>query len=160
MKTLLLALLLLLTFGVDAVDQLPTPVSQWILANNCEKENRRTEIIDQFISIQYESFTMDGRKLGGRQSLKEFLGRSHSAFRNYRLEVLDSATQGSRTWLRLRATGTNVGAVMGIEPSGAEVSVGLVVILEVQNNQITREWLLSDSASLLRQIKGASHRPQ
>ena len=153
MKTALLVLALLLAVNVDAGNHLPISVAEWIRANNCADESRRNDIIDEFIAPRYASFAMDGTQLGDRQALKMFLQKSHAAFSSYQLEVLDSAVQGDRTWLRLRASGRNVGPVMGLEPSGVDVSLGLVVILESNNNQVTREWLLSDTSALLRQLK-------
>jgi len=148
-----MALCSLLALDSVAADPLPVAVSDWLRANNTPGELQREQIIDNVVAIDFVSSSMDGLKIGDRASFKYFLRGAHAAFRDYRLDVLDSATQGNRIWLRIKASGTHVGPLMGIEPSGTKVSLGLVVILEVVHDRVTHEWQLSDTASLLRQLR-------
>lgn len=153
MRALLgMALCSVLALDAFAADPLPSVVNDWIRANNTSKEVQREQIIDNTVAVDFVSSSMDGLSLGDRDSFKLFMRGAHKAFSDYRLDVLDSAKQGNRIWLRIKASGTHVGPLMGIDPSGTKISVGLVVILEIENEKITREWQMSDVASLQRQL--------
>ncbi len=119
-------------------------------------DDERNAIIDDVVSVDFVSSTMDGIAIGNRDSLKQFLHGAHAAFEDYKISVLDSAKEGHRVWLRLRGGGRHVGSLMGVELSGRRISVGAVVILEVADGRIVHEWQLSDIPSLTQQLRNGA----
>lgn len=141
-----------LSSSTYAADPLPSVVQEWLRANNTSGEVQREQIIDNVVSVEFVSSTMDGTRLGDRDAFKAYLRGAHGAFKDYRLEVLDNSEHENRIWLRLRASGMHVGPLMGVKPSGTKISLGLVVILEISNDRIIHEWQISDTASLANQL--------
>lgn len=153
MKLLIAAFLFLgATSSAYSSDPLPIAVQSWLQANSTSDDEERDAMIDEVVSANFVSSTMDGAAVGDRDSFKRFLRGAHAAFDNYQISMLDSVIDDRRVWLRLRGTGTHVGPIMGIEPSGINVSIGVVVVLEVADGRIIHEWQLSDIPKLTQQL--------
>ncbi len=156
MKTLLLAIAFCAA-GVHADSEaaLPLPVLTWIDAQSISEAETRAAVIDEVVSEGFVSRAMDGTEIGNRDSLKQFLLGAHAALANYQLSVVDSAVADERVWLRLNASGTHAGPLLGVAPTGRRISVASVVVLEIVDERITAEWLLTDTASMARQLHDA-----
>jgi predicted ester cyclase len=137
---------------VWAGEDLPYPVQQWLKVNNTIDQNSRNTMIDKLIADDYVAMSLNDVVSGNREQLKSYLSGAHGAFSDYRLHVLDTAWQADKVWLRLEASGMHQRTFLGVPATNRQVTVGLVVILQISEDQVLREWQLSDTGSLMRQI--------
>ena len=64
---------------------------------------------------------------------------------------------GEKAAVRWRANGVHTGSFMHEKPTGNQVELKGIVIYEIRNQKITRDWLMSDNMGFLTQIGILSH---
>lgn len=75
-----------------------------------------------------------------------------AAFPDIALTVDDVLIDGDRIAFRSTLRGTHLGPFRGFEPTGRPVTVSLVDIVRVENDQFVEQWGGPDLLDLLRQI--------
>jgi predicted ester cyclase len=85
---------------------------------------------------------------GVRQQFEGF----RAAFDGFRAEVLDQIAEGDKVVTRKVFRGTHSGSFNGVEPTGAEVEIGVIDIVRVQDGRIVEHWNCVDRLGLLAQL--------
>src|SRR5262245_55512254 len=76
-----------------------------------------------------------------------------AAFPDFRMEVEEILASGDKTVARVKATGTQDGAFMGMPPSGKYAEVQLIDIMRFDESGLVCEhWGVADMLSLLQQL--------
>ncbi|MFN8252461.1 MAG: ester cyclase [Ferruginibacter sp.] len=75
-----------------------------------------------------------------------------AAFPRYKVHVDEMTAEGSRVNVRARITGTHLGALGSIPPSGKKVDFPFVICYEIENNMIISHWMIADQLALMEQI--------
>lgn len=88
----------------------------------------------------------------GRQTLKDFIGKLHSAFPDLRVSIEDLVASGDRVVTRCTTTGTQDGEYFGIPPTGNRVTMTEVQIYRVVNGRIVELWLVFNVLGVLQQL--------
>lgn len=70
----------------------------------------------------------------------------------YELFADEIICEGNRVVVRARMTGTHVGELRGIPPTGKNIELPFVIGYEVENNKIKSFWLFADQVLLLEQL--------
>lgn len=77
----------------------------------------------------------------GPAQVKHEIRYFRSAFPDLIYEVVDAAAQGDRVWVRYRATGTQLGAAWGFEPSGKKATFeGVTIFTFNEDGRIVDRW--------------------
>jgi predicted ester cyclase len=84
--------------------------------------------------------------------LKEHGRFFEKAFPKYELIVDEMVEEGNRIAVYGKVRGVHKGELMGIPPTGKEISISLMIIYEVENNQIVNHWMVSDNFALMQQL--------
>lgn len=74
------------------------------------------------------------------------------AFPDLRYELEDMIAEGDRLAIRHTATGIHDGELMGIEPTGEEVEVSVMIMFRFEDGNIAEVWLHSNQLSMLEQL--------
>ena len=95
-----------------------------------------------------------GQSVEGRDGFKEYVRAVRRAFPDFHNRVEELVAEGDRVMARLTYSGTHVGELFGIAPTGRQVSYAGVGLVRVALGRIAEGWVLGDLHGLLRQLKG------
>ena len=82
-----------------------------------------------------------------------------SAFPNIAHTIEDQIAEGDKVVTRLRAHATHEGELMGLPPSGKEVTIEGISIWRIADGKIKERWFNYDALGLMRQL-GAFREPE
>jgi len=88
----------------------------------------------------------------GLEAYQQFISMYYAAFPDLHFLVEDMIAEGDRVVFRYTAQGTHQGALMGIAPTGKQVTVTGIGITRRANDKNVEEWLNVDTLGLLQQL--------
>jgi predicted SnoaL-like aldol condensation-catalyzing enzyme len=110
-------------------------------------------IVDEVIASDMKEHQSFGVPLPpGPAGTKIIITSLRGMFPDIKLSIEDSVTQGDRVWIRIKARGTNTGAVMGKPPSGKNMEIDVFDLCVVKKGKIVEHWGVPDQLSMLEQI--------
>jgi predicted ester cyclase len=86
-----------------------------------------------------------------RRVKRLFMG-FHSAFPDWREEIVELVVDGNTVAGRFRCSGTHLGEFLGEAPTGKRMDVEEVFFLRVEDGKFVGFWALEDSLSRLHQL--------
>ncbi len=86
------------------------------------------------------------------ESLKQHIQMFETAFPGYQLSEEDMIAEGDRVAVRSIMTGTHQGELMGIPPTGKNVTVPLMIMYRISEEKIVEFWINADTLGLLQQL--------
>ena len=111
----------------------------------------RLGIIDELLVPDYVNHVA-GTDVVGRDAMKQFVSSYRAAFPDYSCTIDDQVAEGDKVVTRWTARGTQQGELMGIPPTGKQVSLGGVAIDRLVDGQVAETWLEADVLSMLQQL--------
>jgi len=88
-----------------------------------------------------------------KDGVKDFFRMQRAAFPDLHMEVADAFASGDKAVARVRYTGTNRGAFMGMEATGKSVDVQLIDIFLLGDDGLVREhWGVLDLMAMMQQL--------
>lgn len=88
----------------------------------------------------------------GREGMKQALANFRTAFPDLETSCEHLIAEGDTVVLRWKARGTHRGELMGIPPTGKQVTLKGVDILRIENGKIAERWAEYDNLGLLQQL--------
>jgi steroid delta-isomerase-like uncharacterized protein len=88
----------------------------------------------------------------GIEGLAQFASRFRSAHPDLRIKLEDDIAEGDKVVTRWTASGTHQGELMGIAPTGSQVTVIGITIHRIEDGKIVEEWSNWDALGLMQQI--------
>jgi steroid delta-isomerase-like uncharacterized protein len=76
----------------------------------------------------------------------------YAAFPDLQHSIEDQIAEGDRVVTRLTIRGTHQGELMGVPPTGKQITVTAISIDRIANGQIAEEWVNSDVLGMLQQL--------
>src|SRR2546428_11983152 len=110
------------------------------------------------LTAYYELFTPDfvlhnaSMTVQGLEAYKQFLLMYLAAFPDARLTLEDTIAEGDKVVTRQTFRGTHTGDLMGIPPTGKQVSSTGIIITRVANGRAIEQWNNYDDLGLLQQL--------
>jgi predicted ester cyclase len=87
-----------------------------------------------------------------RAGLRLFVEETRAAFSNKHFKELERISEGPRTALRFRMTGTQDGSLHGVPPFGAEIDIEGCDLIYIQNNRIVRVRAYLDLMAIVQKL--------
>jgi steroid delta-isomerase-like uncharacterized protein len=88
-----------------------------------------------------------------RAGVKDFFRMQRAAFPDMRMAVEDVVASGQKVVARVKYTGTNQGAFMGMPATGKRVEVQLIdVFLFGDDGRVDEHWGVLDALALMQQL--------
>ena len=84
--------------------------------------------------------------------VKRLFGEFHSAFPDWREEIVELVAEGNTVAGRFRCSGTHLGEFLGEAPTGRRMEVEEVFFLQAEDRKFVRFWALEDSLNRMRQL--------
>jgi steroid delta-isomerase-like uncharacterized protein len=109
-------------------------------------------IIDELVAPEYVEHVAGGQEIVGPAGLKQFIAQFATAFPDLQLTVEEMIGEQDKVVTRFTMRGTHRGELMGIAPTGKQVSVPVVLISHIANGQFVEDWEIIDQLGLLQQL--------
>lgn len=88
----------------------------------------------------------------GLEGRTMFVSAFITAFPDIHIHVEDTVTEGDKLVTRWSAHGTHQGDLLGIPPTGKEVSINGIAIDRFENSQSVEHWEIIDQLGLMQQL--------
>ena len=109
-------------------------------------------VIDELIASDYVVHDPAQPEARGPEGVKEFVRTYLTGFPDGRITVDDQLAEGDLVATRWTGRGTQNGELMGIPPTGKQVTVSGLTISRVKDGKIVEEWSNWDTLGMLRQL--------
>lgn len=88
-----------------------------------------------------------------REGVRAFFHAQIAAFPDFAMTVEDVVDGGEKVVARVRATGTQTGAYMGIPPTGRSIDVAVIDIMRFGDDGLVHEhWGVFDAMAMMQQL--------
>ena len=113
------------------------------------------DVVDEIFTKDFLYHQPDGGEMKGRDALKQMARMFRHALPDLRCTIEDQVAAGDKVVTRWSLHGTHNGEMMGIAPTGKQVSVWGTVIHRFEGDLIAEAWDAYDTLSLMKQIGAA-----
>lgn len=79
-----------------------------------------------------------------------------AAFPDWRDEILDVVAENDLVVARLRASGTHLGRLLDIDPTGERCQWGMIEIVRIRDGKIAEQWGYSDFSDVVSRLRKVS----
>ena len=86
------------------------------------------------------------------EGFKQFLAMYFTAFPDLHFTIEDLIAEGDTVVVRHSARGTHRGMLMGIPPTGKQISTSGIAIIHFANGKSVEDWFNGDDLGLMQQI--------
>jgi steroid delta-isomerase-like uncharacterized protein len=93
-----------------------------------------------------------GQDIVGIEGLTQFVSMMRSALPDLRITLEDDMAEGDKVVTRWIGQGTHQGELMGIAPTGNQVTITGITIHRIEDTKIVEEWSNWDALGLMQQI--------
>jgi steroid delta-isomerase-like uncharacterized protein len=87
-----------------------------------------------------------------REGLKRYLSNLRTAFPDMVTTIDDMIAEGDKVVVRVTSSGTHMGDLAGIPPTGRQVRVPAISIIRFADGKAVERWNITDELSLLQQL--------
>ncbi len=108
--------------------------------------------IDDFLDPNIIEHALPPGLPSGSEGSRQFIGMYLTAFPDMHLTAEDIIAEGEKVVVRLTYRGTHRGELMGIPPTGKQVTVTGIQIVRVANGRIAENWINLDALGMLQQL--------
>jgi len=106
-------------------------------------------VIDKLFADDYTNHTPLRGQLPGRDGVKQFVSRWHTAFPDVNVTVDLLVVDGDRAAVRWTSRGTQLGGILGIAPTGQYVTLSGITLFTARSGVIVESWQQWDVQPLL-----------
>jgi steroid delta-isomerase-like uncharacterized protein len=113
------------------------------------------DLVDELFAADYVLHDpgIPGGELRGPEDFKQrWVSMFRTAYPDLQLSVEDQIAEGDKVVARYTGRGTHQGELMGIPPTGNEVSVGGIIISRVSGGRVEEEWNSFDALGMMQQL--------
>jgi steroid delta-isomerase-like uncharacterized protein len=103
-------------------------------------------------------YQLGGQPGRDRAGMRQFIEAIHSAFPDWRVQIVDIIAEGNTAVIRWQGQVTHLGVFQGIPPTGKQITVSGINIYRVVDGKVAAEWEQTDSLGMLMQL-GVLPRP-
>jgi len=114
--------------------------------------SRKLDMIDNLVTPDYVYHGPAGQEIRGAGGLKQFLGMYFKAFPDVQVEIEDVFGEGDKVVSRVMGRGTHKGELMGIPPTGKQITVMVICTNRFEGEKIAEDWELIDLFGMMQQL--------
>ncbi|WP_227356005.1 ester cyclase [Haladaptatus salinisoli] len=137
-------------------DQNQTEADNKELVRNLMEEvfnEKNVDAADEFLAIDYTEYaTGNGESFQSREEFKAGNADFFTAFPDLTVTEDGCIAEGNTVVYRHTLTGTHKGEIMGVEPTGNEITLENAGVFRIKNGKIIDLYLYADNISLMRQL--------
>lgn len=110
------------------------------------------DALDSYCSPEFVNLSAPPGMPSDSQGVKMVSAMFLAAFPNGRMTIRDMVAEGDKVVTRKSFRGTHQGELMGISPTGKEISIDIVDILRLDQGKVVEHWNLVDMLGLFQQL--------
>ncbi len=107
---------------------------------------------DEVFDANYVENSAAPDQAPGVEGFKQLISMLRSAFPDLHSTVEDLIAEGDKVVGRVTASGTHKGELMGIAPSGNQVTISEIHIIRIAGGKVVEHWGIVDQLGLMQQI--------
>ncbi len=111
-------------------------------------------VIDEFFAEDFTSYNMPLGMPAGREGVRRFFETLRDGLSDIDVTIDELIVEGDRVAVATTTTGRHTGELLGIEPSGREVSFTGLDLVRISRGRIVEHRGLTDTVGLMRQLAG------
>jgi steroid delta-isomerase-like uncharacterized protein len=116
-------------------------------------EGGNLELADELFAPDYALHDpVVPQEVRGPEGIKQYVSMYRSAFPDTRFTVEDQISEGDRVVTRWTGQGTHQGELMGIPPTGAQVTVTGIEFDRVSEGKMQETWVSYDALGMMQQL--------
>ncbi len=133
-----------------------SPTAPGVVARRLLEEvvgHGRLDLIDELVAeraVWHQRLPISTGEVRG--DLRAWITELRRAFPDLRVEIEEITVEGERAAARVRITGTHLGPLLGVPPTGRPICIEGVEILRVREGRIVEQWGIADVRALARQL--------
>ena len=105
-------------------------------------------VADEYVGYEPSS----PEPLRGKEGYREFVERYLTAFPDGRITVDQQIAEGNLVVNRWTGRGINTGELMGMPPTGKQVTVTGITIARIEGGKLQEDWTSWDTLGMLQQL--------
>jgi steroid delta-isomerase-like uncharacterized protein len=113
---------------------------------------RKLTLIDEFFTTDSVYHGVAGQEVYGPEGLKQLLTMYQNAFPDIQVKIENLVAEGDKVVSHVTSRGTHKGELMGIAPTGKQVTVPVICISRFMGNKIAEDWEIIDLFGMLYQL--------
>ena len=86
------------------------------------------------------------------EGLRQHVPHMQGVFPGYQMIAEDVIAEGDKVVVRATMHGTHQGELMGIPPTGKQVTVSMIVVYRIVDAKIAEHWIVADQLGLMQQL--------
>lgn len=112
----------------------------------------RVELLDDYLAPAYAVQEGAPGTPPGAEGVRQAVAMFRDAFPDLNITLEEVIGEGDTVAARSTVRGTHRGGIMGIPPTGKQVSVGSLTMIHMENGKLTASWVKTDIGELMRQL--------
>jgi steroid delta-isomerase-like uncharacterized protein len=113
---------------------------------------RRTDLVDEFFTKDIVVHNAGFPSYSGPEQVKEGLAMVLNAYPDLRITNEDEIAEGGKVVIRWTMRGTHQSELLGIPPTGKQVTTTGTNIYRLANAKIAESWFLADNLGTMQQL--------
>ena len=111
------------------------------------------KVVDELIDRKYVGYDPSNPEpLRGPDGFKEFVSAYREAYPDVRITVNDQIAEGDKVATRWTGRGKHDGELMGISPTGKQVTVSGLTFSRLENGTVIEEYTNWDTFGMMQQL--------
>jgi len=132
-------------------------IRTWI--STWERDDVADVDFSEFMTSDFIRHDPNVPEVHGPDAEQGLVAMYRAAFPDLSFTVEHLVAQGDMVFARLTARGTHRGELLGIPPTGREVTVAVMELYRVTGDKIAEQWVVMDTLGMLQQL-GAIPTPE
>ena len=115
--------------------------------------NGNLNVVDEIFTTNFVRHgpALEG-EVSGREAVKKLVTMFRNGFPDLRTSTADQVAEGNLVVTRWTARGTHRGELMGIAPSGKQITIAGALINRLAGGKIEAEWAYYDAMDMMKQL--------
>jgi predicted ester cyclase len=109
-------------------------------------------IVDELVTTNSVLHLLGGQKFKGPEGFKQFVTMFRTAFPDIHITIDDMVAEGDKVANRYTWRGTHKGELMGIAPTGKQVTVTGIKITQFVGGKQVEGWISGDQLGMMQQL--------
>ena len=110
------------------------------------------DAVGEFVTPDYVRHDPNGPEVRGPEAERQLVAMYLAAFPDLRFTVEHLVAEEDNVLARLTARGTHRGELLGIPPTGKQVTVAVMDLFRLAGGKIAEQWVAMDALGLLQQL--------
>jgi len=109
-------------------------------------------VADEICATDFVNHSPDLGTMPDREGLKQYVSMMLSAFPDYHGTVEHLIAEGDKVVVGGTFTGTHKGEIMGIPPTGKQITASAISILRIAGGKVVERWNITDRLGVMQQL--------